>query len=216
MSDYKSTKNEDLSSRGCLNKKSHTKHGHSRKQKTTPTYSTWKSTCNRCANPKNRQYRFYGGRGISVCERWKNFENFLEDMGEKPPGTSIDRFPDKNGNYEKSNCRWATQKQQCRNTRRNRIIEFNGESRCLSEWSEILGIHIMTLENRLNRMSIEKAFTTKVQRLRLVTFNGETRCLRDWSDILGIGYITLSTRLSHGWSVERTLTTKVGSYTKHP
>jgi hypothetical protein len=71
----------------------------------------------RCTNPKNIGYKLYGGRGISVCQRWGAFENFLADMGERPPGTTIDRYPNNNGNYEPGNCRWATALQQRHNQR---------------------------------------------------------------------------------------------------
>lgn len=80
-----------------------------------PTYMSWSALKDRCNNPNNQRFEHYGGRGISVCDRWKeSFENFLEDMGDRPPGTTIDRV-DVNGNYEPSNCRWATSKQQSLN-----------------------------------------------------------------------------------------------------
>jgi len=69
----------------------------------------------RCNNPKAPKYKYYGAKGVSICERWGQFENFLEDMGERPAGKSLDRFPDKKGNYCKDNCRWATIEQQNRN-----------------------------------------------------------------------------------------------------
>jgi hypothetical protein len=80
----------------------------------------------RCTNDKNPDWKYYGGRGITVCERWRNFANFISDMGERPPGTSIDRFPDKNGNYEPGNCRWATSSEQ--NSNRRRFILAMSES----------------------------------------------------------------------------------------
>ena len=84
------------------------------------TYRSWASMKSRCTNPKSTAWEYYGGRGIKVCERWLLFENFLADMGERPEGKSIDRFPDQNGNYEKDNCRWATQKEQLENRRPRR------------------------------------------------------------------------------------------------
>lgn len=84
-----------------------------------PAYSSWKSMRQRCTNPNAAGYRYYGGRGIKVCARWLNsFENFLADMGARPAGKSLDRFPNQNGDYEPGNCRWATKAQQSANQRR--------------------------------------------------------------------------------------------------
>ena len=95
------------------------RHGNSVGYCVTPTYHTWRSMIQRCTNPRRRNYRWYGARGIRVCDRWReSFAAFLSDMGERPQGKTIDRFPDKNGDYEVGNCRWATQKEQCANRRR--------------------------------------------------------------------------------------------------
>lgn len=86
-----------------------------------PTYSGWKNARNRCYTKTHKSYPNYGGRGITMCERWATFKNFLEDMGECPPGMSLDRYPDVNGNYEPGNCRWATAKQQANNRRPRKL-----------------------------------------------------------------------------------------------
>ena len=98
---------------GCESHKRKT-HGKTR----TAEHRVWSDMKNRCTNPKNRAWKHYGGRGIRVCKRWLNsFENFLSDMGERPDGLTLDRYPDNDGNYEPSNCRWATWKQQRKNRR---------------------------------------------------------------------------------------------------
>jgi len=94
-------------------------HGHALKDNHTPEYDVWASMIYRCTNPNHPAWKYYGGRGISVCERWRHsFENFLSDMGFRPTDKhSIDRFPNNDGNYERSNCRWATMKEQAANRR---------------------------------------------------------------------------------------------------
>jgi hypothetical protein len=83
----------------------------------SPTYRSWSSMIKRCRYPSWRNFQYWGGRGVSVCVRWQKFENFLTDMGERPAGKSIDRYPNKDGNYEPGNCRWATPKEQAANRR---------------------------------------------------------------------------------------------------
>ena len=98
--------------------KRNTKHGHNKVGRQSPTHKSWTAMLHRCRAPKYSDYKNYGGRGITVCERWKVFENFLADMGERPKGKTLDRI-DVNGNYEPSNCRWATLSEQQRNKRCN-------------------------------------------------------------------------------------------------
>lgn len=117
----------------------------------TRTYRIWKAMRTRCNNPRVRAYPRYGGRGIKVCPRWDSFSAFLADMGEAPEGMSLDRWPDKSGNYEPGNCRWATPKEQARNMRVNRLIEHDGETLCLSEWAERFGTTSDVLWKRLRR-----------------------------------------------------------------
>ena len=114
------------------------------------TYASWKSMRDRCQRPAHKHFKDYGGRGISVCDRWLDFRSFLADMGPRPPGTSLDRI-DNDGNYEPGNCRWATARQQRGHTRANRTITFGGETRIVAEWSRLLGIPRSTILSRLAR-----------------------------------------------------------------
>lgn len=100
---------------GCVNE---ARHGHSIYGARSPTYGSWSAMIQRCTNPNHSSFQNYGGRGIKVCDRWFRFKNFLTDMGDRPIGCTLDRFPDNNGNYEPGNCRWATPKQQASNKRR--------------------------------------------------------------------------------------------------
>jgi hypothetical protein len=114
----------------------------------TRTYRIWQSMVKRCHDPKSMKFKSYGGRGITVCERWRTFTNFLADMGECPIGMSLDRR-DNNLSYSKENCRWATVGQQARNTSRSRLITYNGETLCLRDWERCLGLGYGTLWRRL-------------------------------------------------------------------
>jgi hypothetical protein len=133
-----------------------------------PLHRTWRNITSRCGNPKNPGYKNYGGRGITVCDRWKGlygFPSFLEDVGEKPSKEhSLDRI-DNNQGYSKENCRWATRREQSRNTRRTVVIEYQCVSMSLKEWSLVLGINYQTLCNRIaGGWAIEKAFTVPVKK----------------------------------------------------
>lgn len=146
---------------GCLHEEKITKHGHNK----TKTYCSWAHVIQRCTNPKTENYDDYGGRGITVCRRWLKFNNFLKDMGESPEGYSIDRI-DNNKGYKKSNCRWATRKQQTRNMRNNLYFTYKNKTQLLIELAEEYNINYRTLHNRIFRLgwSIEKALTTPVKK----------------------------------------------------
>ena len=147
---------------GCQKLESATSHKQSggAHGKPSPEYEAWGRMLYRCNTPTCAAWDDYGGRGISVCERWHSFENFLEDMGRRPsPKHSIDRFPNNDGNYEPSNCRWATAKEQTRNRRTSKMISFQGETLCAAEWAERIGVKYGTFLKRLGKWPIEKAIT---------------------------------------------------------
>ncbi len=125
----------------------------------TLTYKRWKSMQSRCHSVNSKSYQNYGGRGIKVCEQWLySFDNFLKDMGECPSAEYTLERINNQGNYEPLNCKWATKKEQNRNTSRNRLIQYKGETHCIGEWAEILGISKNTIYKRLYRgLSIDEA-----------------------------------------------------------
>lgn len=115
----------------------------------------------RCNNPRNSHYADYGGRGIKICERWDQFVNFLEDMGEPSPGMSLDRI-DVNKGYSPENCRWATIQEQNSNMRRNRLITYQGKTQTVAAWAREAGVDKRTLKSRLDSgWSTEDALTIK-------------------------------------------------------
>lgn len=114
------------------------------------TYQSWGCMIQRCTNKKHLNYKDYGGRGITICEKWLTFSGFYEDMGDRPEGTSLDRKDNEKG-YCKDNCRWLSQKEQSNNTRANVRITFNGETLTVSQRAEKTGIKRGTLNNRLFR-----------------------------------------------------------------
>jgi hypothetical protein len=182
----------------------------------TKVYITWSSMIGRCLNPKNDDYLNYGGRGVTVCDRWKeSFESFYGDMGDPPDGCTLDRIDNSLG-YSPENCRWATRKQQNRNRRDNRWITWNGETRLLVSWGEdprlsSKGITAAYLARRLHSgWDLERAMTQPAD--NRVTFNGETLTMMEWSKRLGVreGNNIVSKRLRYGWTLEDAVTIPPG------
>lgn len=129
-------------------------------------YYSWKGMMARCYHPGNHKYPRYGGRGISVCKRWHNFPCFLEDMGLRPAGATLDRI-DNDANYSPENCRWASSREQNRNRSDNRMIKYDGVTKSLPEWADEYGIKRTTLKMRLDRgWPIYRALSQKVQERR--------------------------------------------------
>ncbi len=128
----------------------------------TRLYNTWSMMLTRCSNQKSVNWHLYGGRGIKVCERWRSFENFYADMGDKPEGKTLDRFPNRDGNYEPGNVRWATGSQQARNKRSSPIIEWNGQMRSLADLAEEHGMKWRQVYERVRQgWSVKDALTIK-------------------------------------------------------
>ena len=120
-----------------------------RRARTMREYRAWCAIKTRCFNPRRMQWKDWGGRGITMCPEWRaSFPAFLRDMGPCPAGTGIDRI-DNDGDYEPGNCRWATPREQNRNSRNSARITFNGETHCITDWSRRLGLKHQTLSRRL-------------------------------------------------------------------
>jgi len=129
-----------------------------------PIYITWRGMKDRCSNTHRADYLYYGGRGITVCDRWNDsFENFLEDMGQPPfEGATIDRI-DNDGPYSPENCHWATRMQQQNNTRANRLLAYKGATMSLTQWARTRDMPVSRLRSRLRRgWSIDRALIEAV------------------------------------------------------
>lgn len=135
-------------------------------------YGIWKGLRNRCSNPKRKDFKYYGGRGIRVCERWDDFKMFVADVGPRPtPDHEIDRI-DSNGNYEPLNCKWSTRFEQLQHTRRNRILEIDGVARTMAQWTRELDFGDMLIKDRLKRgWTVRRALTTP----KLATWSRHTK-----------------------------------------
>lgn len=155
------------------------KHGCSRKGGQTPEYRSWQSMKNRCYDKTRVSYKYYGGRGITVCDRWINsFDSFLKDMGNRPNGTSLDRI-NVNGNYEPSNCRWATNKEQMCNTRSVVIYERNGISKTQKEWAKHFGVARTTIRDAVKKYGVEDMFNRMELIAKYKTVLGTNRLFVD-------------------------------------
>ena len=116
----------------------------------TRTHAIWLNMLDRCRRTTRKDYAYYGGRGISVCDRWSAFAAFLADMGEAPDGMSIERL-DNDGNYCPNNCVWASRKEQARNKRNTVRIFYNGRTMALGDWADEIGLAPLTIWKRLKR-----------------------------------------------------------------
>lgn len=219
---------------GCLKKESAQERAR-RKIKTDvhaeKLYNVWQGMKARCYNINGIAYNCYGGRGITVCDEWKDnypaFKKWAYENGydeDAPKGAcTLDRI-DVDGNYCPENCRWVDRKAQANNRRTNRLVEYNGETKTLHEWSIITGISQSVLYARIFNLKwdIERAFKQplsyvsqpkperKDSRFKLIEYDGEVKTIKEWAEIAGIKPDTLVRRLSKShWSVEKALTTPV-------
>lgn len=180
-------------------------------------YSTYHAMKQRCYNKKNPAYKYYGGRGISVCKRWLfSYEKFCLDMGKKPsPKHTLERI-NVNGNYCPKNCKWVLHEDQQRNTTKNIRISIGGETKCLSEWARHFGINRHCVQSRLRKgMDALSAVTTPSDKDRykpkpiMLRCNGKLKTLSEWSKISGLSKSTIWTRVfKKGMSHDAAILTK--------
>ena len=144
-------RHKGIKSCGCKKSgKSRLVHGNAMVGRYTSEYYIWQNMRRRCYDVKTKAYKNYGGRGIKVCDRWESFKNFLDDMGKRPSKNhSLDRFPNNNGDYEKSNCRWASKHDQDRNRRTNIWVTYKGELMVLNDIIKMINGYFTTDKKKL-------------------------------------------------------------------
>lgn len=142
---------------GCLRAQYHSERLMTHGKSQTDIYRIWSSMITRCENPNSISYPKYGGSGVKVCAKWRDsFEAFAEDVGERPSKAhTLDRFPNRKGDYEPNNIRWATPKEQSRNTDRNILIKLGNRTLCLLEWCEIFEVSYPTVRSRIKSLGWE-------------------------------------------------------------
>lgn len=175
---------------------------------TNQIYSTWQNMKARCYRPTNGAYKYYGARGITVCKRWHDFHNFVDDMGVRPfKGASLDRINNNLG-YCPTNVRWATMKTQARNKRSNTMVTIQGHTACIAEQAEIHGVDQSIISLRHNKGATGDALIEDRSPHRNFTYNGKTQCIRDWEKELGFKRDTLWARIKRrGMTIEEAINT---------
>lgn len=201
---------------GCLQKEvtkeRMTTHGKTK----TKLFGIWQGIRMRCLVPKTKFYPSYGGRGITICDEWKdNFQTFydwsIKNGYEENQKLSIDRI-DNNKGYSPENCRWVTQLIQSRNTRQNVNITYNGKTQCISAWAEELGIREGLLRDRVQKqkMSMEEAISKETH--KTYTYNGMTKTIKEWAEMMNLQPHNLYYRLNAGLAMKDILEKSVNHF----
>lgn len=202
---------------GCTRQEpsSHGNFTHGGRQR--PEYVTWCGMKQRCSNPNRIGYADYGGRGITVCERWReSFEDFYVDMGPRPSTKHSLHRIDNDGNYEPGNVVWADRKTQANARRSSRLLTFNGETKTISQWSESIGVEAYVISLRLQYgWSVDDALTMPLgegptKKPMFLEYMGERKQLAEWARKTGISRTAIMLRIRRGWTVEQALTLPVG------
>jgi hypothetical protein len=206
----------NTSSCGCISRERtaarNSKHGDARRGRKTPEYTAWRNMIARCYNPKSSTYHHYGGRGIAVCDRWRfgeapttGFECFLYDMGRRPsPQHSIDRYPDRDGDYRPGNTRWATQSEQVRNSKKALLVD--GLS--MIEAAESVGADYSLVRSRRQRgWDIDRAMLAPKSENRRIVVNGIAMTISEAARISPITREGIDRRIRQGWEPEAAVLT---------
>lgn len=191
---------------GCFNGYAASVRNSTHGETKTRLYKCWQGMKSRCYYERNIAYDRYGGRGIQVCDEWRDDFEAFRDWALKngySDELTLDRI-DTNGHYEPSNCRWATMVEQNRNRRDNVIVEHDGEIQTEAEWAAKVGISKSSMSKRLQRWKVSDAVTQASRGIK-VEHNGEEKSLKEWAKITGIPYNTLKTRYFRGLSPKEIL-----------
>lgn len=209
-------RNGNTKSCGCLYGQHLITHGESHSK----LYATWSNMYKRCYYASNNRYQWYGARGITVCDEWKDdfmaFRAWALDNGYKE-GLTIDRIDNDKG-YSPDNCRWITKKQQASNKSNNHRITYMGRTQTVSQWAEEIGIKPHTLLKRLNTpgWSLKDALTKPIQdSSKALEYNGEVHTRAEWERITGLGE-ALRSRLRMGWDLKTAIETPINPNLQKP
>lgn len=201
---------EHTKSCGCIHSEGVAKRNRKHGRTKHPLYRIWSAMKQRCYYKGSVGYSNYGGRGIQICDEWlDDFQAFYDwaTANGYQDGLTIER-KDYNGNYEPSNCCWATKTEQANNTRLNIRVTVKGETHTVAEWAKITGEKPAKIADRLRRgYEPEQAILKANNNLHLITVGGETHTIKEWGEINNINASTILHRLKRGWSEERAVTT---------
>lgn len=176
----------------------------------TRIYRRWASLKTRCLNSNDPSFRYYGGRGVSLCDSWRSFENFYRDMGDCPDGMQLDRIDNEKG-YSKENCRWVSRAVNANNKRNNRPLTLNGETKNIGQWAKGLGVTHGAVFLRLKKRDLKTALTAKTvtweqpTHWRFISAFGKTLPLKQWCALTGLKRTTITERIRKGMAPELAL-----------
>lgn len=166
-----------------------------------PLHQVWSDIKTRCYNKKDRSYKWYGARGIKLCDVWMDFKAFYEWSIKNgyENGLTLDRI-NPNGNYSPDNCRWVGMKIQQNNRRNNKMLNINGVSKTMSEWADEYDVNYRLVKSRIRAgWTPEKALSQRKQDIKTITIGEETKTINEWSKISGVNKTTIADRYNHGW-----------------